>query len=347
MTPRLAMTVAMAAAILAGCAGPTASGSPVPATPAPTATPPTETSAPSVTPTGSAQPSPGVVCPSDLPTGLASVGELADPSCYGTTELTIDGWLADADVATYPGETEPSWTNPWVALFAESPTVGEWILDPIAFGGQFLAERISMVARPAADIDFDPLNTWVRVRGHFNDPAASPCRHVQEVDPLDRRDCSQLFVVSMVEPLERDQPECPTASPLTVAEYTTADASCFIGREVTLIGWEDPGEGFGGTGPIYRATLPAELRIAEAQLTSHRWESGDVEPFFFVWTIAGSGVRFDRSDRRVEVTGNLGDPVAKECRAVPEEGFTWSPPHIWAESRCDRIFVVTDVRATD
>jgi hypothetical protein len=121
---RLTARVVIAAALLAGClAGPTESPS-SPSSP-PTSNP-TPTNAPVATsaPSGSA-----VTCPSDLPTGLMSIHELADRSCYGTTEISIVGWLAEQQVSLDHGEATPDWVMPISGLYATWPTVGEWTLD--------------------------------------------------------------------------------------------------------------------------------------------------------------------------------------------------------------------------
>ena len=61
-------------------------------------------------------------CPSELPTKLASVDDPADPACYGSTALTIDGWLAE-QTAFVSIPRPPSWTMSISGLFPEPPTV--------------------------------------------------------------------------------------------------------------------------------------------------------------------------------------------------------------------------------
>jgi hypothetical protein len=339
MALRSPIRVVMAAVFIAACTvAPTATGSPDPASVAPSAPAVTAPAAPSVTPTESPEPSAGIVCPSDLPTSLASVEELADASCYGTTELTIDGWLAETGLWTDPGETDPAWTNPFARLFADSPTAGEWLVDFMMTDprGQL---GIEVVSRPKADIDLTGNGRFVTLRGHFNDDVASACVNVQPGSS--DRDCSRLFVVTSLEThFPFGSPVCPPGSPITVEQFLAADVRCFIGKDVRIRGWEDVGEGFGGTGPIFYPTLPEALRLADAQLASGRFED-DPAPFFFVWTIAGSGIQFDREDQKVIVTGRLGHPAAQDCRAV--EDWAWSPPESWAPNFCGRIFVVTAV----
>jgi hypothetical protein len=340
MALRSAITVAMAAAIIAGCARPTATGSIAPATLAPSATavPPTEA------PTEAPEPTAGVVCPTDLSTNLASVEELADPSCYGTTELTLDGWLAESGVWTDPGETDPGWTNPWVELYANSPTAGQFMIDYLQ--ADQVPGGISVVTPPRTGIDLSGNGRPVTLRGHFNDAEASACQKVRKRSS--DRDCAALFVVSSLEAHPHDSPVCPAAdSPITVETFLGADARCFRGHEFKIRGWEDVGEGFGGAGPIWRVDYSASLRMADAQLTAQRFEDLVDEPYLFVWTPNDAGVRFDASDRRVVVTAQLGHPGAQDCRPESYDGWGWTPPITWAQHYCERMLVITDVRVVD
>lgn len=342
MALRPGITVAIAAAIFAGCSGPTATGSPVPATSGPTATAGTPSAAPT-TPIESPEPSASVVCPSDLPTTLASVELLADASCYGTTELTIDGWLAESGVWTDPGETEPGWTNPWVALYPSNPTAGQFVIDYLQ--ADRVPGGISVVTAPRSGIDLSGIGRPVTLRGHFNDAVASACTKV--IKHSSDRDCAALFVVTGLESHPVDSPVCPAESPITIEAFLAADARCFLGHDVRIRGWEDVGEGFGGTGPIWRVDESASLRMAVAQLAAQRFEDLVDEPYLFVWTAKGSGVRFDASDREVVVTARLGHSAAQDCRPEEQEGWGWAPPLTWARHYCQRMLVITDVRAVD
>ena len=349
MALKSAITVAIVAAIIAGCARPTTTESPAPATLAPSATAGIPTTAPTTPPTAdpieSPEPTAGVVCPSDLPTDLASVEELADPSCYGATELTINGWLAEQGIWIDMGETEPSWTMAWSALYSDSPTAGEWMVDYL-LAEQQLPPRISVVARPASDIDLSGLGRWVTLRGHFNDEKASACRQILRGWDPDEHRCDRLFVVSSVEGRPATGPVCPTGSPITIEEFLAADARCYRGRDVQLIGWEDIGEGFGGTSPRYPITLSPSLRYPDAQLVERRFESGDPGPIIFPMTVVG-GVKFNASDHRAIVTGQLGHAAALKCRPGPYSPWTWTPPVKWAQHFCQRIFIVTGVQDRD
>lgn len=349
MALRSAITVALAAAIIVGCnPGTTATGSPAPATltpSAPAATPTTAPASPAATP----EPSGGVVCPSDLPAELASVDELADPSCYGTTELTIDGWLSEIDVHVGYGEPTPSWTIALSGLFARSATVGESVFDFLLVD-QRPAASISVVTPPETGIDLLGLGRWVTLRGHFYDAAASACTILNwEPDPEDADQdppdlgCERLFVVSSLTALDRPQPDCTMESPMTLAEFEAADFMCRVGQEVEIAAWEDRGEGFGGASDVFPISFGTLKFLDEAQLVAHRWESGEVGHLIFPWTVRGSGVSFDAEDLRVVVTGTLGHAASEGCRPAVE-GWTWSPPSSWVQNRCTRLFVITDVR---
>jgi hypothetical protein len=292
-------------------------------------------------PTPSATPDVG--CPSDLPDTIASVEDLADPSCYGTAELTIDGWLAESGVWTDPSETRPGWTNPWTKLYARTPTAREFLIDFLQ--ADQVPGGIDVVTPPRTGIDLAGNGRWVTLRGHFNDEVASACETVRRSGS--KRECAALFVVTDLENRPSDSPVCPAQSPLDIEAFLAADARCFRGHEVRLRGWEDVGEGFGGTGPIWRVDESASLRLAQAQLASVRFEDLEMEPYLFVWTEKGSGVLFDATDRRVVVTARLGHPAARACRPEKYEGWGWTPPITWAQHYCERMLVITDVRLRD
>ena len=337
--PRPAAAVAMAVAMIAGCAAPTATGSPVPSSEAPSATAalPTSVASEAPEPTGVAG------CPSDLPTTLTSVAELADPSCYGTTELTIDGWLAESGVWTEPGETEPAWTNPWVQLYPTSPTAGQFMIDFLH--ADQVPGGISVVTPPRSGIDLSGNGSLVTLKGHFNDAEASACQKVRKRGS--ERDCAGLFVATSLESHPPDSPVCPVDELMPIETFLGADARCFRGHDVRIRGWEDVGEGFGGTGPIWRVDYSASLRMADAQLAAQRFEDLVNEPYLFVWTPKDAGFRFDASDRQVVVTARLGHPGAEDCRPESYDGWGWTPPVIWAQHYCERMLVITDVRVVD
>ena len=336
------------AAVAGGCGNAFAPTS-VPGTA--TVQPPATSSAPSATPVGSSlagTPAPTladgspVVCPGTLPTKVASIDLLADRSCYGTAELAIDGWLEDGSIDTTHNEATPSWVMPFAQLYPRGPTVGDFIYNTLHAG----RPGLEVVAKAEAAIDLSGVGRWVTVHGHFNDPDALACvRTLQDTYPGEWAgpDCDRLFVVTALEPLLRVGDECGPSS-LTIAEFKAADLACFLGREAHITGWEDVGEGFGGSAPVYPFDLAPSMRFADAQLVAHRWESELDHDAIFPVTIAGSGVRFNRSDLRVVVTGMLGHPRSEGCRPGVLDGWTWSPPVSWAQHQCEHLFVVTGVQ---
>jgi hypothetical protein len=343
-----------AAALLAACAaGPGATWTPLPVgpssspRPAPSASEPTSEQSPVPSPDGS-----GVACASDLPTTLASVDDLADPSCYGATDLTIDGWLAEADIWLERGVTDPAWTMPISTLFPRSLTIDEWVFDYdlVEQITDDLGKRVSVVAPPEASLDLSGTGRWARLVGHFNDPVASACTQLITSDEPDAQydgDCERLFVVSSLEAVEPPAPTCPTASPITLDAFLAADHRCYAEGDVSISGWEDVGEGFGGVVANYQVEIDPAFELAGAQLVAARWEEDVDHMPIFPWTIAGSEVTFDRTDREVAVTGHFADAAASGCRpSAPGEDWPWSPPDSWAQHRCERLFVITEVRAT-
>ena len=269
---------------------------------------------------------------------------MTDLACFGTTELALQGWLAEDGIGVDQGEKSPSWTMAWHSLFATVPTTGEFTFDFLLSDHAY---GVRVVTPPERDIDDLGAGQWVTLRGHFNDPAASACSFVDPeaaADPNADAECGRLFVATAIEELDRPAPVCPTESPIDLPSFLAADLRCSFGLPVRITGWEDVGEGFGGVSTVYPLSLDPSMRLADAQLVSHRWESDlDHDPIF-PWTIGGSGIRFDRSDTRVVVTGMLGHEVADGCRPGLYPSWTWKPPVTWAQNRCQHLFVITDVR---
>lgn len=332
--------------IVAGCQGPGPTTGPTAASPT---SGPTAESTPGSTPTPTAAPSPtsaGITCPSPLPTDVEAILRLDSPSCFGTNELSIEGWLDEDSIGVDQNDLSPPWTIASSSLYPSSPLVSEFMFDFMLSDRRY---GMRVVAPPESGIDLMGTGRWVSLRGHFNDPVASACTFVDPElanDPYTSVDCNRLFVVTGLNELPPPSPACPSDSPLDLPTFFAADAACFIGKEVKLVGWEDIGEGFGGASTAYPIKLDPSLRLADAQLVSRRWESEGEQHAMFPWTIRGSGIHFDRSDVRVAVTGLLGHPAAAGCRPG-SVGWTWTPPTSWAQHRCQHIFVITAVRIRD
>ena len=334
----------MSVAIVAGCQGPGPTTLPTGASPT---TGPTAEPTPASTPTPTVAPSPSsaaIACPSPLPTDVGAILRLNRPSCFGTSDISIEGWLDEDSIGVDQNELSPSWTIASSSIFATSPRVGEFLFDFMLSDNRF---GLQVVTPPESKIDLMGTGRLVRLRGHFNDPVASACTFVDPElanDPYTSVDCNRLFVVTGLEALPMPSPACPTGSPVDIPTFLAADASCFIGKEVKIVGWEDVGEGFGGTGTAYPIKLDPSLRNTDAQLVSHRWESDEPHDAIFPYTVRGSGVRFDSSDLRVVVTGMLGHPAAAGCTPGSVGWTTWAPPVSWAQHRCQHLFVITAVR---
>jgi len=126
------------------------------------------------------------------------------PACFGSKDLTLVGWVFEElnpayDCITYPDrptwlmcilsrqpllaveepprEWHPGLQPLWVASDPEGP------VGPIHFG--------------AADGPV-PINTWVEVTGHFDDPAASACG--PPGDPW-RIECAGTLVLTAARPV--------------------------------------------------------------------------------------------------------------------------------------------------
>jgi hypothetical protein len=326
------------AGVLAACqqgTGPSPAASPTSA-PIATASPRPSTSTP-------ASPAPSAVdCPTTLPTTVA-VADLADPTCYGTTELAIEGWLADTSFDISAGERTPGWTNAFSGLYPTSPSTDDFIVDFLLHSGE---PGVWVVAPPASNVELSELGRWVSARGHFNDPDAMACAVAPGTkypeDLPSNLHCERLFVVTELVDLDHPAPSCPTESPLSISTFLAADVTCSWKRTVEIIGWEDVGEGFGGIAPIYPIST-GSLELAHAQLVANRWESNLDQHSIFPWIAAGSGIAFDRNDREVVVTAVLGGPAAVTCKPA-YDAWTWAPPAEWAQHRCWHLLVITEVR---
>ncbi len=323
--------VALLVAACGGATGPASTAEPTPTAQASIG------QSPSASETGPAP----TICPSALPSAVSSVADLADPSCYGMAELTIDGWLAEAAFGVDEGQVDPSWTIPLTRLYAAPPTAAEFALDDLfsTEGGRW---GPAVVSPPASGVDLSGLGRWVRVHGHFNDPAASACTSSSpDIQPADLG-CERLFVVSALDGVPHPSPACPTTSPISMATFLAADARCFLGHNVRIAAWEDRSEGIGGMNTNYPFTHAA-FHDTVSQLVSAPIAAGAVQPWIFPWTLAGSKVTFDKSALKVTVTGHFGDPASSTCTSGPYPDWTWSPPTTWAQHRCERLFVITGV----
>jgi hypothetical protein len=141
-------------------------------------------------------------CPS-APTSagqMVQIGTAKAASCFGQTALTVDGYTVGCGgcggVELY--DRTPNWLAMMIPLYFMGPTAGESGIGPTLGFPVFID--------PALGLVFPPLDTPVRVTGHFNDAIARTCRVVPmaglSAPPLNPNAviarCQQSFVVSAV-----------------------------------------------------------------------------------------------------------------------------------------------------
>lgn len=187
--------------VLVACAAPGASADLDPASRGPLVSP-----SPVVVTPGPAEPSQSALshtCPVGMPS-LADViaVPIGDrPGCFGTTDLTLRGWVLEELDPAYDCVTEPQkpmWLSCILSrqqLVAEEQAPAPWsehrpslwvAADP---DGPVGTIRFGARQGPVA------VNTWVEVTGHFADPAAEECG--PPGDPL-RIECEGTLVLTDV-----------------------------------------------------------------------------------------------------------------------------------------------------
>ena len=166
-------------ALFAGCTGGVA--------PAQTSVPPTPPSA--VSPTIAVSATPPSVAPTPRPsdTGACPVSPMtvdrllsADRGCFGGHDIEVMGWLAEPwGIGGYLAGVEPAWLGePMtdVALWTEPRGAATCQAD----GACHFA---FLHSPPGSDPWTLPLDRWVRLTGHFDDPLAATCRWNGSNDP--------------------------------------------------------------------------------------------------------------------------------------------------------------------
>jgi hypothetical protein len=130
----------------------------------------------------------------------------APSSCFGGNDIRIRGWLdTPAAFGFLPPLVKPSWLyyppgDRFVALFDVVPT------DPDHVCAEADCASLLPHTTPDSGISFEPLERWVIVTGHINDPAAERCRYIESEiapGPFDdasaRESCRANFVVVALE----------------------------------------------------------------------------------------------------------------------------------------------------
>jgi hypothetical protein len=136
--------------------------------------------------------------------------------------------------------------------------------------------------------------------------------------------------------------------PMRVADYLAAPISCFNGRDVRVIGWQD--------GPPTYGLLPPGIAPAWLffQVHSELWNAPIEDPatacgsndcqVLFVHVPPSSPFPFTATHRWVVISGHREDPAAESCQ--------WIYPVDWtdvklsdeaAREQCRQAFVVTSV----
>ncbi len=92
-------------------------------------------------------------------------------ACFGTAEITFTAWRTDAEGCGgfFPGSFEPDWlARPYAGI--------PLVLTPFEtpYGGCG-----SAVPRPTLT-SLPPTQHWIRITGHYDDPAAETCRWIPE-----------------------------------------------------------------------------------------------------------------------------------------------------------------------
>jgi hypothetical protein len=202
----LAVTVTL---LLCGGCGVTAVETPTPTPPlgptgpSPTPSPtPIETPIPEPTPTPGPTPTPVLSCP-PTPTTAAEIVAMSVPTaaaCYGGAALTIEGYSVDCGGCG--GVDEYDRSPAWLALNVPRYALSGSVPTP----GQEQITSFPMFMDPASGIVFPAAGSFVRVTGHFNDPAAATCKvtpkpgsSVSALDPASViTACRASFVVTAV-----------------------------------------------------------------------------------------------------------------------------------------------------
>jgi len=256
-------------ALFAGCTGGVA--------PAQTSVPPTPPSA--VSPTIAVSATPPSVAPTPRPsdTGACPVSPMtvdrllsADRGCFGGHDIEVMGWLAEPwGIGGYLAGVEPAW------LGEPMTDVVQWTEPRGAATCQ--ADGACHFAflhfPPDADPWTLPLDRWVRLTGHFDDPLAATCRWNGTNDPKTPEQavelCREAFVVSAIE----DTPD-PSSSSAPVHVDNTLVARITIYPDVP-----------GGPGP------PMVSVYADGRVLSPGWTiPGDETVPFVVRRLTPSGL---------------------------------------------------------
>jgi hypothetical protein len=169
---------------------------------------PSSTATPASQPSSTPAPDAAGACPTDPSLGhVVALSPARRLTCFGDSHLTLRGWVWESQLipgcVTEPDAVAPLWLTCILSTQFLSPVelpVGD-DSDLHLFAEQFLGllDLHAAPDGPIGPIELDqrdgplPVNHWVEVIGHFDDPAAALCAD----DPAAALDaCRQAFVVT-------------------------------------------------------------------------------------------------------------------------------------------------------
>lgn len=150
---------------------------------------------------------PPIVCPDFLPSMPIRVADLTsiEPDCWHSMTVILVGYVAPSPALGWeaPG-VEPGWM-----IYPTSP-IAVWQAKPVDYGCGSTPECpwIFVHFAPHSTLSLGTKGRWVKLTGHFNDPAAATCHYVYPsdwpaTDHLPDSDaqhwCAGGFVVEQIE----------------------------------------------------------------------------------------------------------------------------------------------------
>jgi hypothetical protein len=285
----------------------------------------------------------------------------ADPACFGSRDVQIEGW---EDIPDGIGGAGPNFDPRWLGdLFPSGSALASNLFgQPCESPCQM--SFLFVYIDPASDLRFEADGQWVVISGHRNDPAAETCTYDASAGAIDltaeqvRQACRDHFVLTAVRaatPPASALPVCPTASPMRVTEYMNADAACFGSREVSVIGWQGQPPILGAEPPTIEPSWLYAFSPSVLWQKPPRFDQSDSGQsctvddchFFFVQIEPGSGLTFAATGRWVVISGHRQDPAAETCRWVypPDWGTANLRPDVEARQQCRSAFVLTSITA--
>lgn len=356
--------VLLVALLTSGCStAAVSSPSPIPTAP-PSLEPVASLSEPTTVPSPPAVGSPG--CPTESPMSVATY-KAADPACFRANDVTLTGWetIPSGIGGQSDHSTEPAWLGedftPDVLVDQLPEACSQEMCDPFLF----------VHVDPASKLEFERDGLYVVITGHVDDPISATCYQVfnntppasPKPDAAGQAECRARFVLTSVHevpPPAGALSFCPTEPILTIYA-ARANAACFHGKALRVVGWLDKLPAIDSDGPAIApdwlnfptATLPALWSVkplVQDGLPACSTDSGgnlDDCDWNMTFVNPASGLSLGKTPRWVIVTGHFDDPVAETCRYTSGGPFgDQIPPAVYARQACRSEFVVTGVQNT-